>query len=110
MNVITEILRRVRFLWAAGWILGTIPYMVSFGGSVPLRIIAVTSTWFWLYVHTAWPVRLALTWTGVMCTIAFTAAPTSRDGPLEFFIFAGVGAAIILVVAFLLAPIFKRGD
>lgn len=105
MDTFIEIMRRVRFLWALGWIAGTAAIAFASPAVLPWRIGAPTLAWLALYLQIPGPFRTALCWAGVMGTIAMF----DRKAGMDWLIMGGIGTALILAVSFLLAPLFKRG-
>lgn len=114
MNTLTEIVRRLRFVWALAWIGVTALMLIYSPAAFLLRLLAPTAAWLGLYIPDASvKVRLAIAWVGVCATAgaALSAAQTrteSSDAFAFFFVLAPGGAVAILLAGFLIAPVFKR--
>ena len=112
MNTFIEILRRLRFLWAILWIGITIVMAIYSPAFFPLRVLPPLLAAFAPYMGPV-PVRLALTWLGTFLTMGLAVAishnesATSDSFALIFAIAPG-GAVIILILGFLLSPLFRR--
>ena len=113
LTVGAEILRRVRFLWALAWIAAAVALTIYSPAILPLRVVPPLLAAFAPYLGPM-PVRLALTWLGAFVSfglaIAIDSGQSASDGSFAaIFVAAPGGAVLILLAAFLLSPLFKKG-
>ena len=112
MDTFTEILRRLRFVWAILWLIVAGAMAIYSPALFPLRVVPPLLAAFAPYMGPV-PVRLALTWLGVWVTLGLARAidrgqAATSDSFGFIFIIAPAGAVIIIVLSFLLSPLFKR--
>jgi hypothetical protein len=114
VDTFIEILRRLRFLWALSWLAITVAMAVYSHALFPLRVIPPLLAAFAPYLGPM-AVRLALTWLGAFLTLGLAVAidrsqSATSDSFALLFVIAPGGAVLILVLSFLLSPLFKRKE